>query len=195
VAARIERQRRLLDASRARERHRAEGIARRPSAGTAVAAVPCSRLSVTSGRTGILAVIRVRSSAPIGAAPCEELVPVFAEGPCPRMSCRRQLRARASAAMAGLVPQLAASVLPRAAQPGALPDGCDRDARLAARARTRRAVQRGLFDRRALCEAEDAEAEAAETCAAGGDWCRAGTSGDVPPADTPQPVLILFVTS
>jgi len=195
AAARLERRRRLLDASRARERHRADGTARRPSAGIAVAAVPCSRLSVTSGRTGILAVIRVQSSAPIGAAPCEELVPVFAEGPCPRMSRRRQLRARASAAMAELVPRMAASVLPRAAQPGALPDGCDRDTRLAARSRTRRAVQRGLFDRRALCEAEEAEAEAAQTCAVGGDRRHADTPGDVPPAATPQPALLLFVTS
>jgi superfamily II DNA or RNA helicase len=195
AAARLERQRRLLDASRAKARHRTRAIALQRCAGIAVAAVRCSRLSVTNGRTGVLAIFRVRSAASIGAAPCEELVPVFAEGPCPRMPRRRHVRARALAVMAGLVPRMAASVPPGAAQPGACLEGCDRDARLAARFRTRRAVQRGLFDRRALCEAEEAEAEAAETCAVGGDRRRADTPGDVPPAATPQPVLLLFVTS
>jgi hypothetical protein len=61
-------------------------------------------------------------------------------------------------------------------------DGFDRDARLAARARTRRAVQQGLFERRAERETEEAEAEAA------------GPSASAT-AQPPQPVLLILVTS
>jgi superfamily II DNA or RNA helicase len=195
MAARLERQRRLLEASRARQRRRTAGSAPRPSGGVAVAAVRRVRLPLTNGRSGLLAIFRVPSTAPPGMAPCEELVPVFAEGPCPRMSRRRHVRARALAAMDELVPRMAASIPPRAAQPAERLEGSDRDARLAARVRARRAVQRGLFDRRALREAEETEAEATETCVIGGDGRSDGALTNVALIDTPQPVLLLFVTS
>jgi hypothetical protein len=68
----------------------------------------------------------------------------------------------------------------RAPQPGAV---VDRDARLAARAGMRGAVQRGLFDRRAEREAEQ-ENQAAVV---------PNTQAQIEGA--PEPVLLLFVTS
>jgi hypothetical protein len=123
----------------------------------------------------------------VGAAACAgfahslELVPVFAEGPCPRFSRRRDIRARASEALATLVPAMAAAVQFRAEPIAHGSEGIGRDACLAARARTRRLVQRGLFERSAEREAEEIEAEAA------------GPSDDAI-SQPPQPVLLLFVT-
>jgi superfamily II DNA/RNA helicase len=179
VAAHLERQRHLLLAAGLRRRTRSAEVDVERSAGTLVASVRRSRFPLTRGRTGLLAIFRVRSAARPGFADCEDLVPVFAEGPCPRVSRRRDMRARASDALAALVPAMAAAIPPRAAHGS---DGSDRDRRLAARARTRRAVQRGLFDRRAERDADQAEAETA----------RASDSATGQP---PQPVLLLFVTS
>ena len=89
--------------------------------------------------------------------------------------------------MRTLIPQMAAAILPRhlhAAQAG---DPFDRDARLFARSRTRRPVQRGLFDRRAERDAEETDAE--DQRAGGSD------AADVTTGETPQPVLLLFMTS
>ena len=179
VAAQLERQRQLLLAARSGRRTRRAGVDVERSAGTLVASVRRSRLPLTRGRTGLLAIFRVRSAARYGFADCEELVPVFAEGLCPRVSRRRDLRARASGALAALVPAMAAAIPARAAHGS---DGSDRDRRLAVRARTRRAVQRGLFDRRAEREADQSEAATVDASASAA-------------AEPPQPVLLLFVTS
>ena len=182
VAARLALQRQLLRASGAGERAQRTGIALRRSGGILVTAVRRSRLPIVRGRSGLLVIFRIRSAAHAGLASCDELVPVFAAGPCARLSGRRDLRARASAALAALVPRMASAIPPRGAQAAQAGDGFDRDRRLAARARDRRAVQRGLFDRRADREAEEPDADAA------------GPSPDVT-ALAPQPVLLLFVTS
>jgi hypothetical protein len=139
-------------------------------------------LPLGRGRSGVLAIFRVRSEARAGLAHNEELVPIFAEGPCPRLSRRRDIRVRAADALATLVPAMAAAIPPRGVEATRGNDDFDRDACLAARARTRRAVQRGLFERRAEREAEEDEAEAA------------GPSGNAT-AQPPQPVLLLLVTS
>ena len=182
VAARLALQRQLLRASGAGERAQRTGIALRRSGGILVTAVRRSRLPIVRGRSGLLVIFRIRSAAHAGLASCDELVPVFAAGPCARFSGRRDLRARASAALAALVPRMASAIPPRGAQAAQAGDGFDRDRRLAARARDRRAVQRGLFDRGAEREAEEPDADAA------------GPSPDVT-ALAPQPVLLLFVTS
>jgi len=182
VAARLALQRQLLRASGAGERAQRTGIALRRSGGILVTAVRRSRLPIVRGRSGLLVIFRIRSAAHAGLASCDELVPVFAAGPCARLSGRRELRARASAALAALVPRMASAIPPRGAQAAQAGDGFDRDRRLAARARDRRAVQRGLFDRRAEREAEEPDADAA------------GPSPDAT-ALAPQPVLLLFVTS
>jgi hypothetical protein len=182
VAARLALQRQLLRASGAGERAQRTGIALRRSGGILVTAVRRSRLPIVRGRSGLLVIFRICSAAHAGLASCDELVPVFAAGPCARLSGRRDLRARASAALAALVPRMASAIPPRGAQAAQAGDGFDRDRRLAARARDRRAVQRGLFDRRADREAEEPDADAA------------GPSPDAT-ALAPQPVLLLFVTS
>jgi hypothetical protein len=77
---------------------------------------------------------------------------------------------------------MAAAIPPRDLEGALGRDGFDRDARLAARASARRAVQRGLFERRAEREADEAHAEAA------------GPSNTVI-TEPPQPVLLIFLTS
>jgi hypothetical protein len=162
-----------------------------PHAGGAlVAAVPTSRLSFIQNRTGLLALFRVSTMIPGSPASADELVPVFAEGPCPRLPRRRHIRDRGTAAMASLVPAMAAAIArrPREVAPGG--DESDRDARLIARSRHRRPVQRGLFDRRAVREAEVAEANAAaETGPAGRNNGSCGA-----PLQHAEPVLLLFLT-
>ena len=130
---------------------------------------------------GLLAIFRVSSAAHSGLAPHEELVPVLAEGRCPKFSRRRDIQACASDALAALVPVMAAAIPPRALPGAHGRDGFDRDARLAARTSARRAVQRGLFERRAEREADEAHAEAAGT-----------SNADV--TEPPQPVLLAFLT-
>jgi hypothetical protein len=182
VAARLALQRQLLRASEAGRRTQRTGIALRRSGGTLVTAVRRSRLPLAHGCSGLLVIFRIRSAAHAGLASCDELVPVFAAGPCARLSGRRDIRARASDALATLVPRMASAIPPRGAQAAKAGDGFDRDRRLAARAQERRAVQRGLFDRRAEREAEVPDADAA------------GLSNNVA-GQAPQPVLLLFVTS
>jgi hypothetical protein len=152
------------------------------SGGILVSAVRSSRLPIWRGRSGLLAIFRVRSAAHAGLAQHEELVPVFAEGRCPRCSRRRDIHSRASDALATLVPVMAAAIPPRDLEGAHGRDGFDRDRRLAARASARSAVQRGLFERRSEREADEAEAEAA------------GPSHTVI-TEPPQPVLLLFLTS
>ena len=181
VAAHLALQRALIRASRSATRRHPPRMGAGRMAGILVTAVRRSRLSITAGRTGLLVIFRVRTESHSGLAPFEALVPVFAEGPCPRLSGRRSVRDRASSVMATLVPQMAAAIPADLAEPART--GNDRDRRIAARALARTAVQRGLFDRRAEREAEGYEAEAATP---------ASSSAATQP---PQPVLLLFVTS
>jgi hypothetical protein len=181
AAAQLVLQRQLLHASAAGSRGHRTGTVHKRSGGILVAAVRSSRLAVWKDRRGLLAIFLVRPAACAGVAHSGELVPVFAEGPCPRLARRRDIRARASEALATLVPAMAAAILPRAEQISRGGNGISRDARLAARARTHRVVQRGLFERRAEREAEETEAGAA------------GPSDDAI-SQPPQLVLLLFVT-
>ncbi len=183
VAARLALQRQLIRASEpSKRRHPADPVVCR-NGGIFAAAVRRSRVPAALGRSGLLVVFRVRLESQAGLAPSEELVPVFSEGPCPRLFRRQDVRARASSAMATLVPRMAASIPKRHAEPARADSGTARDELLAARSRTRGEVQRGLFDRRAEREAEGVEAEVAARTAGG-----AATQ-------PPQPVLLLFVTS
>jgi hypothetical protein len=182
VAAHLGLRRLLLRASEAGSRRQRPGHAFQRSGGILVAAVRSSRLPISRGRGGLLAIFRVRSAAHAGLAQHEELVPVFAEGRCPRCSRRRDVRARASEALATLVPVMAAAIARRDLEGAHGRYGFDRDRRLAARASARRAVQRGLFERRSEREADEAEAEAARSLG-------------VVIAEPPQPVLLLFLTS
>ena len=109
-----------IDHRRAARRHPPRMGAGR-MAGTLVTAVRRSRLSITAGRTGLLVIFRVRTESHSGLAPFETLVPVFAEGPCPRLSGRRSVRDRASSAMATLVPQMAAAIPTDRAEPAPEP--------------------------------------------------------------------------
>jgi hypothetical protein len=183
IAAHLELRRQLLRAPEAwRRRHQRPGSAFQRSGGILVSAVRNSWLPICRGRGGLLAIFRVRSAAHAGLAQHEELVPVFAEGRCPRCSRRRDVRARASEALATLVPVMAAAIARRDLEGAHGRYGFDRDRRLAARASARRAVQRGLFERRSEREADEAEAEAARSLG-------------VVIAEPPQPVLLLFLTS
>jgi superfamily II DNA or RNA helicase len=180
VASYLALQRQLLRASGdGRPTHRM-GSARQRSGGILVTAVRSSRAFLGQGRSGLLVIFRVHSGTRAGRVRDEALVPVFAEGPCPRLSRRRDIRARAVDALATLVPAMAAAIAPRGAQVACGGQDFDRDACLAARARTRRLVQRGLFERRAERGAEEAEAAAGPSN--GGAMQR------------PQAVLLLFVT-
>ena len=114
-----------------------------------------------------------------------ELVPVFAEGRWPAVRRRSDLRKLAAAAMAAAVPRMATLIPPLQAAAGLPGPAFDRDALLAARTANRQAVQRGLFDRRAERDADDAAAQAVAADAAGPDAA-------IPP---PEPLLLLFVTS
>jgi hypothetical protein len=145
---------------------------------------------VAGGRTGVLALVRVRSQDPRGLGRFDELVPLFAECPWPRPSCRRELRELASAFVAGAGARLAAEARPRVPQPAACAVPFDRDRRIAMRARARRAVQRGLFDRRAEREAEDADPRADGTP---DPPAAHGAGADAPASRRLE--LLLFVTS
>jgi hypothetical protein len=181
VAEQLGVRRQLLRASETRRRrHRTRNVSQR-TGGILVSAVRSSRLPIWRGRTGLLAIFRVRSAARAGLAQHEELVPVFAEGRCPRCSRRRDVHACAVDALATLVPVMAAAIPPRDPEADHGRDGFDRDARIAARASARTAVQRGLFERRSEREADEAEAEAA------------GPLNAVI-TEPPQPVLLLFGT-
>jgi superfamily II DNA or RNA helicase len=183
VAARLALQRQLIRASESsKRRHPADAVMRR-TGGILVAAVRRSRLPAVLRRSGLLVVFRVRRESHSGLAPFEQLVPVFAGGPCPRLSRRRDVRAVASGAMAALVPRMAAFIQIAPAAADRAGGGAARDELLAARARARGVIQRGLFDRRAEREADGDEAPAA----AGTSSCAA--------AQPPQPLLLLFVTS
>ena len=182
VAAHLGLRRRLLRASEAGSRRQRPGHALQRSGGILVTAVRSSRLPISRGRSGLLVIFRVSSAAHAGLAPHEELVPVLAEGRCPAFFRRRDVEARASDALATLVPVMAAAIPPRDLEGAHGRDGFERDARIAARASARRAVQRGLFERRSEREADEAEAEAA------------GPSNTVT-TEPPQPVLLLFLTS
>jgi hypothetical protein len=170
-----------------------------------VAAVRRSRLLGARDRRGLLVVFRLRSEDG-GLSSFTELTPVFAEGAWPRVCHGRDIRRCAALAMDVLVPLMADSVpaptVQRASDVGSgftgrssgriqAPHAGDdagpsREARLAARAGARRAVQRGLFDRRAEREAETSEAE--------GRFDAETAPREAPPHRA-QPVLLLFLTS
>jgi hypothetical protein len=177
-------QRRLLGAAAAARRSRTARPSVRRAGGILAAAVRRSRLPVLRDRCGLLVLFRVGSAAQAGLGACDELVPVFAEGPCPRLLRRRDIRDRASEALTALVPRMAEAIPPLDVSAAEAAAEFDRDARLAGSASARRTVQRGLFDRRAEREAEDAESAAVT----------AGPSGPAA-GRTPRPVLLLFVTA
>ncbi len=85
--------------------------------------------------------------------------------------------------MTALVPHMAAAIAARHPEPARTGRGAARDELLIARARARRAVQRGLFDRRAERDADEDEAP------------EAAVALDSAATQPPQPVLLLFVTS
>ncbi len=205
TAAALETRRQLARAARSR---RGAGLQKRPasrSGGVLVAAVRRSHLRWAPYSTGLLVVFRVRSEAD-GLSSSMDLIPVFAEGACPRLCRRRDIRKWAAGAMNALVPLMAVSVpaltVQRASDvesPFNAPssgriqplnagdeDGPGREARLVARRGARRAVQRGLFDRRAEREADTDEAE--------GRFGAEAAPREAPPQKA-QPVLLLFVTS
>ena len=182
VAARLARQRQLVRASETARRRHPAGTDPQRAGGILAAAVRRSKLPVALGRSGLLAVFRVREESQSGLAPSETLVPVFVEAPCPRLLRRRDVRIRASAAMTALVPQMAAAIAARCSEPARTGRGATRDERLAACARARSAVQRGLFDRRAERDADEDEAPAAAVAL------------DSAATQPPQPLLLLFVT-
>jgi hypothetical protein len=205
TAAALECRRRLARAARSR---RGAGLQKPPayhSGGVLAAAVRRSRLRWAPYSTGLLVVFRVRSEMD-GLSSSMDLIPVFAEGACPRLCHRRDIRKCAAGALNALVPLMAASVpaltVQRASdvesgitapsngriQPlnAGDEDGPGREARLVARRGARRAVQRGLFDRRAEREADADEAEGR---------CGAEAAPREAPPQEVQPVLLLFVTS
>ncbi|MGE5199559.1 MAG: hypothetical protein ACM3H9_07945, partial [Rhodospirillaceae bacterium] len=102
---------------------------------------------------------------------------------------------RAADALATLVPAMAAAVPPPRAEAARGRSGFDRDAHLARLAATRRAVQRGLFERRAEREAEAAEADAAATAGRHDAVHDGGGPSGRDSAPPPEPALLLFVTS
>jgi hypothetical protein len=92
--------------------------------------------------------------------------------------------------MASLVPAMAEAIPRRSREAAPAGDGTDRDARLAARLRHHRPVQRGLFDRRAVREADSAEENAADEAGRAGspNGCCGGGRRHA------EPVLLLFLT-
>jgi len=195
LAASLELRRQLLRVSGTRAPRSGARVAGRRR-GVQVASVRRGRLPAPLGRTGVLVVLRIRSAAPAGFAPFDELVPVFIEGPCERISTRRGLRAIASDFIARRLPLLAAAVPPRPAAPGPRGGPFDRDACLTAQARGRRAVQRGLFDSRAEREAGEAEERAGRREAQPGVPHAPAIDADGESRRfDPQPELLLFVTS
>jgi hypothetical protein len=191
-AARLERLRQLFQASEVRRRRAHAGSSPRRAGGIAVSTVRRSRLTLADGRTGLLVVFRIRFGATVGKVPDEDLVPVFAESPCARMPRRRVVRSAAASAMRTIVPRMAACIAQR--EPCIARDDAafDRDTLLAARSRARGPVQRGLFDRRTLREAEPDVREAGRPARAARGNERTAEPGAAP---APQPVLLLFVTS
>ncbi len=183
VAARLARHRQLIRASESARRRHPAGAAPHRTGGIPVAAVRRSRFPASRGRTGLLGVFRVRQESQSGLAPTDALVPVFVEAPCPRLVRRGDLRIRATGAMTALVPHMAAAIAARHPEPARTGRGAARDELLIARAQARRAVQRGLFDRRAERDADEDEAP------------EAAVALDSAATQPPQPVLLLFVTS
>jgi hypothetical protein len=136
------------------------------------------------GREGLLVIFRRRWPESWGRSMSDDLVPVFAEGRWPTMRRLEEVGAWAASAMTTAVPRMAALIPTRPDATGGPDHGFDRDALLADRLMDRRAIQRGLFDRRAEREADAAEPAMAVDAAAPG--------AALPP---PEPLLLLFVTS
>jgi len=184
AAAQLLRQQHLMRAERRCARSRAGRVRSMPRGGILATAVRGPRWRAFGGREGLLVIFRRHSPVPRSRAAFNDLVPILAEGRWPAMRRRSDVRALAAAAMTTAVPMMAALIPPRPDATGSPDRTFDRDALLADRLMDRRAIQRGLFDRRAEREADAAEPAVAVDAAA------PGTA--VPP---PEPLLLLFVTS
>jgi hypothetical protein len=184
AAAQLTWQRDLMRAERFLARSRIGGVRLATRSGVLATCVCGSTLRASGGREGLLVIFRRHSPAPWGRGMFNDLVPVFAEGRWPVTRCRSDVHALAAAAMTTAVPRMAARIPPRQAATGIMDDTFDRDVLLAARAADRRAIQRGLFDRRAERDTDAAELVVAADAAA--------PVSTLPP---PEPVLLLFVTS
>jgi hypothetical protein len=184
AAAQLERQRDLMRAGRLLARARNGGARSATRSGVLAACVRRSTWGAFGGREGLLVIFRRRWPASWGRATSDDLVPVFAEGRWPAMRRLEDVRAWAASAMTTAVPRMAALIPPHPAV-GRTPDyTSERDARLAARMTDRRAIQRGLFDRRAERDADAEELDVAPDAAA--------LVATVPP---PEPLLLLFIAS
>ena len=179
------RQRHVMRAGRRSARARAVRVRAVTRGGVLATAVRRSKCQASGGREGLLVVFRRHAPLLWGRGTSYDLVPVFAEGRWPAMRRRGDVRALAEAAVGTAVPEMAALVPPRHTAAGAPDQPFDRDALLTARLAERRSIQRGLFDRRAERDADDAAEPPGPADHAGPDAA--------PPA--PEPLLLLFVTS
>jgi hypothetical protein len=185
AAVQLARQRDWMRTERLLARSCAGGVRSAPRSGVLATCVHRSAWRASGGREGLVVIFRRQSPVPWGRGMFNDLVPVFAEGRWPAVRRRGDVRALAAAAMAAAVPRMATLVPPLRATPRVPDRAFDRDALLAARAANRQAVQRGLFDRRAEREADDAAGQAVAADAARPDAA-------TPP---PEPLLLLFITS
>jgi len=185
AAAQLARQRDWMRAERLPARSRAGGVRSPRRSGVLATCVHRSAWRAPGGREGLAVIFRRQSPVPWGRGMFNDLVPVFAEGRWPAVRRRGDVRDLAAAATAAAVPRMAALIPPLQAATGVPGQVFDRDALLEARAANRPAVQRGLFDRRAERDADDAAAEAVAADAGGPDTA-------TPP---PEPLLLLFITS
>jgi hypothetical protein len=185
AAAQSMRQRLVMRARRRSARARAGRVRAVMYGGVLATVVRRSKCQASGGREGLLVVFRRQAPLSWGRGTFYDLVPVFAEGRWPAMRRRGDVRALAEAAVGTAVPEMAALVPPRHTAAGAPDRLFDRDALLTARLAERRSIQRGLFDRRAERDADDAAELSGAADHAGPDAA--------PPA--PEPLLLLFVTS
>jgi hypothetical protein len=183
AAAELTRQRSVMSAVRSVARSRT-GRGRSVTRGGAVAtSVRRSAWRACGGREGLLVIFRRHLPLSWGRGAFNDLVPVFAEGRWPAGRRRGDVRELAAAAMAAAVPRMAALIPPLHVTTRRSDRAFDRDALLAAHLADRRAVQRGLFDRRAERDADAAELAVAADPAA--------PANAIPP---PEPLLLIFVT-
>jgi hypothetical protein len=186
AAAQLAWQRQLMRAARSSARRRSHQPRPAEHRGVLAAAVRRSRCRVTDGREGLLVIFRRQLPAPWGRKVFSDLVPIFAAGRWPVMRRRGDLQAQAEFAMASVVPAMAGFAPPPSIASDAGLDASDRDALVLARLASRRPVQRGLFDHRAVNEAG---IDNAAWPADGVDVAGAGQHAAL------EPLLLLFVTS
>ena len=186
AAAQLAWRRRLMRAARASARRRSHQPRPAERRGVLAAAVRRSRWRFAGSREGLLVIFLRQLPAPWGRQVFRELVPIFAAGRWPAMRRRGDLQAQAEFAMASVVPAMAGSAPPPSIASDAGLDASDRDALVLARLASRKPVQRGLFDHRAVTEAG---IDDAAWPADGVDVTGVGDRASI------EPLLLLFVTS